>query len=68
MRVETRELDDGKERFLVLLPTPYESQLIDAILGCNVIDSEGLITRIEGEVRLSDGYGEHYIRIERKKS
>jgi len=53
-----------KKKQLILLPEPYESKVIDEIFGSRV-DAGGLIAKVFGEVKLSDGYGEHYIRLEK---
>jgi hypothetical protein len=42
-----------------------ESELIDEVFGNKVLDGDGLIAdlSVETEVRLSDGYGDHYIYL-----
>lgn len=65
MRIETR--NTFGLRALILIPeSSEESLLIDSVVGANV-GEDGLIANVEGQVRLADGYGEHYIRLERKK-
>jgi hypothetical protein len=42
-----------------------ESELIDEVFGNKVLDGDGLIAKlsVDLEVRLSDGYGDHYIYL-----
>ncbi len=65
MQVETRwKTDDGHKviRGLVLMPTKEESKMIDECLG-SFVGEDGLISTATVEVRLADGYGEHYLYI-----
>jgi hypothetical protein len=62
MRVEHRNGPRGPSLCLVV-ESREESHLLDAALGKTVVDDDGLISRVQGEVRLSDGYGEHYISL-----
>jgi hypothetical protein len=62
VKIESRDRESGPT--LILIPeTPEESRLIDSVLGSTVTTGDGLIARVRGEVRLSDGYGEHYISL-----
>lgn len=62
MRIETRVFKN--ETFLVLVcESEEESQKLDLVFGNKVKDDSGLIADVFGEVRLSDGYGDHYIRL-----
>lgn len=64
MIIEARK---GCSPALLLIPqNEEESLLIDSIFGDKVVDGDGLIAHVEGQVRLSDGYGDHYIRLEKK--
>lgn len=58
-RLEIRAFK-SKKFLLVLADNEEESKLIDAALGAKIP------TRVEGEVTLADGYGEHYIRLCKK--
>lgn len=40
-----------------------ESKILDQLFGNQVLDSDGLIARRMVEVRLSDGYAEHYVHV-----
>lgn len=63
MEITARQFQDKK--FLVLIPTKEESKLIDQILGDKPFDDDGKGPEVKGNVHLSDGYGQHYIRLER---
>jgi len=63
MQVQIRDFDGRK--ILVLLPTEEESKLVDAALGSTGFDADGKGPEVTGNVCLADGYGEHYIRLER---
>lgn len=58
MKLETREFENGKVKQLILgAENEHESSKIDHI-------TEGKVpVSVRGEVVLSDGYGEHYIRL-----
>lgn len=64
MKIETRRFRRGllgeKKILLLIAETKEESQLIEECLGTEIP------TAVVGEVRLSDGYGEHYIGLEKK--
>ncbi len=74
MRVEMRafpvpdhEDKRMKRRVLVLISeNEAESKMIDAVLGDKDFDEDGKGPACAGNVCLSDGYGEHYIRLEKK--
>jgi len=40
-----------------------ESKIIDELFGNKVIDDDGLIARRQVEVRLGDGFREHYLHV-----
>jgi hypothetical protein len=72
MRIESRyqRQDHGAPtlRGLVLVAEcQEESRMIDECFGNVVLDGDGLIAKVsaEVEVRLSDGYGDHYIYIKK---
>jgi len=64
MKVEIRKTGGKPSHQLILRPTKKESKLIDEALGSKV-GEDGLISVVAGQVRLSDGYGEHYILLEK---
>lgn len=64
MKTEIRNFDDGYVSHLILIPDPDESRLIDHVFGDKVQNNDGFIAPVTGEIRLADGYGEHYIRLE----
>lgn len=70
MQVETRTFKDkdNKEQVtLVLIPSnEAESKLIDKI-GDQPFDEDGVGPSVVGEICLSDGYGQHYIRLRSAK-
>jgi len=71
MRLEVRYVKGVRGRLeprgLVLIAeTEKESEIIDEVLG-DKVGEEGLICSGEFEVRLSDGYAEHYIYIKTPK-
>ena len=50
---------------LVLIATSEdESKMIDDVIGCKVQNDE-VIGKVRGEVKLSNGNVEHYIRLEK---
>jgi hypothetical protein len=61
MIVETRIR--GREKSLVLIPTPEEAKLVDEVLGSRVKNDDGLIAEVVGEFRIADGYGPCYITL-----
>ena len=69
MRIEIRRTQVHNAlvpRGLVLVAECLEeSALIDEVFGSRVVDGDGLIARrtVEVEVRLADGYGDHYIYL-----
>jgi hypothetical protein len=69
MRIETRYTRNcilPTLRGLVLVAEcQEESAMIDECFGDKVLDGDGLIAKVlvEVEVRLSDGYGDHYIYL-----
>jgi hypothetical protein len=69
MRLEPRQFGHrGQIKMLCLVcENDQESRLVDRYLGKQVMNDDGLIAEVQGEVRLSDGYGDHYIRLEKKK-
>lgn len=67
MKVETREFNEGRVRHLIVLPEAEESRLVDWVFGDKLKSGDGLIASVMGEVRLADGYGEHYIRLEQAR-
>lgn len=64
MRVEVKEFK--KSKFLVVV-VEYgdESDKLDEVFG-NEVGEDGKIAEVVGEVRVADGYMEHYLRLERK--
>lgn len=68
MRIELRERPraDGKPAdvgAVLICESEHESQIVDTLFGNKVLDADGLIARRQVEVRLSDGYAEHYIYV-----
>lgn len=57
---------EGEIKMLCLVSeSEEESNLIDEYLGDRPFDADGVGPVVKGEVRLSDGYADHYIRLER---
>ncbi len=56
------KLSTQGKQVILLAESSEESLLLDETLG-KTVDGHGLIARVEGELRLSDGYGEHYLRL-----
>jgi hypothetical protein len=54
----------GKRMLNLVVETEEESLMIDEYLGSKVQDSSGYISSVIGQVKLSDGYGQHYIALE----
>ena len=48
---------------VLICESEAESKIIDRLFGNKVIDGDGLIARRQVEVRLSDGYLEHYLYV-----
>ena len=68
MRVELRKrvIDDTHFFYdVILIPEPQESLLLDHAFG-NTVGEDGMIAQLEGHVKLSDGFGQHYIQLRRK--
>ena len=68
MRLEKRVKQEGKLKLILIPETREESKMIDEVLGNKVLDDDGFITEVEGEVRLSDSFGDHYITLSTKHS
>lgn len=71
MKIEIRKWNRGTSAkpesvkgIVIISENSVESELID-VLG-NKVGKDGLIVNVIGEVRLEDGYGQHYIRLEPK--
>jgi len=62
MRLEQGYSNKGPALVLIA-ETEEESELIDEMLSNAVQDGTGFIANVEGEVRLEDGYGHHYIYL-----
>lgn len=60
MKVEMR----GNNRLVLVCENEDESKMVDAVCG-STVDDDGLIATTTAEVRLSDGYGPHYILIKK---
>lgn len=61
MRLEKRTFDKGKTyEIIAITESEKESQMID-LLGNDFTDRTFI--PIKGEIRLSDGFGEHYILL-----
>jgi hypothetical protein len=65
MRLELRKTGATPAYQLLLIATSEEeSVMIDTAFG-NKIGDVDVIAVVTGTVQLSDGYGEHYIRLEK---
>ncbi len=53
---------------LLVSESDYDSLMIDKAFGSTVQDDDGFIANVSGEVRLSDGYGDHYIILKKNES
>jgi hypothetical protein len=53
----------GKKVLLLTAETKEESALINEFLGKEGHAEPGFISEVKGEVRISHGYGEHYILL-----
>lgn len=62
MKLESRDTF-GVRQLLLVPENEYESKLIDEYLG-REIGPDGIGPAVMGEVRLEDGYAQHYIRLE----
>ena len=62
MKLELRRTSQPEAYDLVLIADEEESVLLDKAFGSRV-GVDGLIAQVAGEVRVSDGYREHYIRL-----
>lgn len=58
-KLETRKFR-GRKFLLIISESEEESKLIDSVMG------KKIPTNVRGEITLSDGYAEHYIRLEAK--
>ena len=48
---------------VLICETEAESKIVDALFGNKVQDADGLIARRQVEVRLADGFREHYLYV-----
>lgn len=69
MKLEPRySLDENRVKYIsaaiLICESEAESLIIDEAFG-DIVQENGLIANINGEVRLSDGYGPHYILLKR---
>lgn len=60
MKIEPRQRKEHTD--LVLMPEEDESWFLD-LIDNEVKDDDGLIFRGTFEIRLSDGYGQHYVLL-----
>lgn len=58
------KLERRHDRILLIPDRIEEAILIDAVLG-DKVGEDGLISKVTGEVRLSDGYGQQYIVLQK---
>ncbi len=68
MRIELRPrlLEDHithVDAAVLVCESEAESKIIDRLFGNKVIDDDGLIARRQVEVRLADGFREHYLYV-----
>jgi hypothetical protein len=61
MKVSTRKFENVRHLILVA-ETEQESLAIDSVMGA-VVGEDGHIAGVSGEVKLGDGFREHYIRL-----
>ena len=55
-RLETRQF--GNKKMLLVFPeNEEESKMVDKMLG------QPFVTRVTGEIKLADGYADHYIML-----
>ena len=66
MRITWGKRDEEGEILILVAENKEESKLFDSVFG-NKVEKDGLIAQIQGEVRLSDGFGEHYLVLKRKQ-
>ncbi len=72
MRIESRTGRDHEtgrvfpRGVVLIVENAGESRLLDEVFGRHV-RAGGVICDVVGSVRLSDGYGEHYLWIERDR-
>lgn len=62
MRAEIRKFGDGKKQAIFIAETPMESILLHEVFG---EITEGCLVHVKGTVQFSDGYLEHYVRLEK---
>lgn len=73
MKIEPRYTVDPDTRqsylrgVVLVCENADESALLDEVAGSTVVTPEGFIADVTGEVRLSDGYAEHYVYIPRNQ-
>ena len=53
----------GKDKWLLLIPTPDEAKMLDSALGSTVQNDDGLIAHVDGAYKISDGYGPAYLSL-----
>jgi hypothetical protein len=68
MKIRTFGKESKIKHLLLVSESLEESRMIDFVFGDKVQNAEGHIANVEGSVQLSDGYGEHYIRLQRRAS
>jgi len=62
MKVQYRKILGNPARAVFICETEEESEILDKVFG-NKVKEDGFISETKGQVKLSDGYGEHYVQL-----
>lgn len=63
MRLEKRRTMGSTHYVVLIAESEEESKILDDVFGECVKNSDGFISDVKGELCLSDGYGEHHIKL-----
>ena len=66
MKMEIRVFDEGRIKHLIFVcEDQIESSMFDEVFGSTVQNEDGHVANVKGSVQLSDGFYEHYLRVEK---
>ncbi len=63
MRIEKRVRANNPARIILVAENERESKILDEVFGSEVGD-DGFISSVSGQVKLVDGFREHYIQLQ----
>lgn len=63
MKLEKRQILNNPPRIILIAESDEESELMDEVFGSEVKD-DGFISNVSGQVKVADGFMEHYISLQ----